>query len=410
MEAIQPKKVSDEIKELLKNVDFNTCLTCGTCAGGCPVSGISGDLEGWDIRKVLRMLVYGMVNEVVDSKFPWVCTGCGRCIHACPMKIDIVYLMKIMKKLRDRDKVPGVLHKGVIKVLETGNNMGIPEKIYKDVLELVEEELQEEDGFSDFKLPIDKDNVDVAFYPNSKEISSDSDDMKWYWKIFHVAKAEWTIPKDNWEAVDWGIFTANDEASMTLAKRKIDFVKAHNIKRLILPDCGGGSFGARSGIEKWKAKDPSMAIDYLYIYDIFIEYMKEGRIKVDKSKNTKIHTWHDSCKHGREAERVFGQGKYDEPRWLLQQCTDNFVEMHPTDSNAFCCGAGGGAWAGPYKEERNYYGLRKAESIKNSEAEVVVVGCSNCRDQILRGLKPKYNLNIEVKYIWQIIADSLIIE
>ncbi len=401
MQIIQPKQreVAENIKQALQNADINTCLTCGTCVGGCPVTGITGDLEGWDIRKVLRMLAYGMVDEVADSKFPWVCTACGRCLYACPMKIDIVYLMKIMKSLRDRDKVPGVLHKGVEKVLATGNNMGIPEAVYFQVLEMVEEELQEEPGFEEFKLPIDKDSVDVAFYPNSKEIAADSDDMKWYWKIFHAAKASWTIPKDNWEAVDWGIFTANDDATMTLAKRKIDFVKEHNIKRLILPDCGGGSFGCRVGVEKWKAKDSSIDTEYLYIYDIIMEYMKEGR----------IYTWHDSCKHGREAERVFGQGKYDEPRWIIQQCTDNFVETHPTAANSFCCGAGGGAWAGPYKAEREYYGHRKAESIKNSGAEVVLVGCSNCRDQILRCLKPKYNLDIEVKYIWELVAESLIL-
>ncbi|MDI6794423.1 MAG: heterodisulfide reductase-related iron-sulfur binding cluster [bacterium] len=133
-------------------------------------------------------------------------------------------------------------------------------------------------------------------------------------------------------------------------------------------------------------------------------------MKVDKSKNTKLHTWHDSCKHGREVERLFGQGKYDEPRWILAQCTDNIVEMYPTGPNSFCCGAGGGMWPGPYKEERAYAGAKKAESIKNSGAEVVVTGCSNCRDQILRNLKKEYNLDIEVKYIWQLVAESLIME
>ena len=37
-------------------------------------------------------------------------------------------------------------------------------------------------------------------------------------------------------------------------------------------------------------------------------------------------------------------------------------------------------------------------------------GCSNCRDQIMKNLKPKYKLDIEVKYIWEMIADALIME
>ena len=44
-------------------------------------------------------------------------------------------------------------------------------------------------------------------------------------------------------------------------------------------------------------------------------------------------------------------------------------------------------------------------------ADVVVVGCSNCRDQIMRRI-PKYHTDYkyEVKYIWQLVAESLVIE
>jgi len=40
-----------------------------------------------------------------------------------------------------------------------------------------------------------------------------------------------------------------------------------------------------------------------------------------------------------------------------------------------------------------------------------VVGCSNCRDQMMRRL-PKYfkDYKYEVKYIWQLVAESLVIE
>jgi dimethylglycine catabolism B len=45
-----------------------------------------------------------------------------------------------------------------------------------------------------------------------------------------------------------------------------------------------------------------------------------------------------------------------------------------------------------------------------SGADLVVAGCSNCRDQIMKNLKPKYKLDIEVKYIWEMVADALILE
>jgi len=40
----------------------------------------------------------------------------------------------------------------------------------------------------------------------------------------------------------------------------------------------------------------------------------------------------------------------------------------------------------------------------------MAVGCSNCRDQIRKNLKVKFNLDLEGKYIWEMVADPLILE
>ena len=41
------------------------------------------------------------------------------------------------------------------------------------------------------------------------------------------------------------------------------------------------------------------------------------------------------------------------------------------------------------------------------EADVVVVGCSNCRDQIMRRIPKFYpDCAYEVKYIWQLVAEA----
>ncbi|GLI36409.1 (Fe-S)-binding protein [Desulforhabdus amnigena] len=409
MEAIERKHLPDSIQQYLSNYDLNLCLTCGTCTNGCPITGDPG-AEGLDTRKVLRMLAFGMIDEVVDAKFPWLCTGCGRCVHACPMNIDIVGIMAKMKNLRPRDKVPGILHKGVANVLETGNNMAIPQEDYFFLMADMGTELSEE--LPGFYVPIDKDNADILFFPNSKEVFADNDDMIWWWKIFYAARENWTIPSTNWEAVDWGLFTGNFEATKILAKRKIDFVKQHNIARMIMPDCGGGSYGCRKGMKACVEEDPNNKINHIYLYDYLKEIIANGRIKLDKSVYAgKTFTWHDSCKHGRELERAFGYGYYDEPRWIIQQCVDNFVEMEPTRSLNYCCGAGGGMWPGPYEAESAYHGRFKYQQIKNSGADVVVMGCSNCHDMMKKRLPKFYkDCNYEVKYIWELVADCLVID
>ena len=179
-----------------------------------------------------------------------------------------------------------------------------------------------------------------------------------------------------------------------------------------MPDCGGASYGCRVGMKECVKEDPANKVHYLYLYEYLIELIQSGRIKLDKSVNAgKIFTWHDSCKHGRELERHFGKGFYEEPRWIINQCVDSFTEMEPNRGNGHCCGAGGGMWPGPYPDESAWHGRQKYYSIRDSGADVVVVGCSNCHNQIMKRLPKNYeDCRYEVKYIWELVADTLVME
>lgn len=383
----------------------NLCLTCGLCSSRCPMTGV----DGFDPRKIIRLCVLGGFEEAVISRFPWLCTGCGRCTYFCPMGVDVPFIIEELKGLRPRDQVPGILHKNVESVLQKGNSPGLPEGEYRFVLEDVAAELAQE-SCPGFEIPVDKEEVEYLLFPHPKEVAIDAEDMKWMWHIFYKAGVTWTVPSKNWESIDWGFFTGNMEVSKELARRKVEIAKELRVRTIILPDCGGSSFGCRYNLEKYFAQElKGSGIDYVYIYDVLIRFLKDGMIKVDKAKNPEAVTYHDSCKHGREALRVFGKGYFDEPRWIVEQCCEQpLIEMYPTRENSFCCGAGGGLYAGPYDKERFYHGRKKAESVKRTGAKAVIVSCSNCRDQIGGGLIKEYNLDIEVKYIWQLVAESLI--
>jgi len=394
----------------LDDYDFTNCLVCGACANGCPTTGAPG-LDGWDARKVMRMLANGLVDEVVASNFPWLCTGCGRCTSTCPGGIDITSLMGHLKGLRDRDDVPGTLHKGMVNNLETGNNLGIARKDYLEGMAELGEEMAE-DCCPGFYVPVDKKGADILFFPNSKEVYGDFEDQYWWWKIFYAAKENWTVPGANWEAVDWALFTGNDEGNKELARRKIAYMKEYEIKRMIMPDCGGGSYGCRKGMAKLAMQNPDNEIGFMYLYDYLMELFKEGRIKVDKSIHAgKTFTFHDSCKHGRELARTFGKGYFDEPRWIVQQCVDDFVELTPNREKNYCCGAGGGMWPMPFEDESAWHARYKQQQLKESGANVIVVGCSNCRDQIMKRIPKHFDgCDYEVMYIWQLVADCLVID
>jgi Fe-S oxidoreductase len=146
------------------------------------------------------------------------------------------------------------------------------------------------------------------------------------------------------------------------------------------------------------------------VHDLLKEYIETERIKIDKSIHHELATVHDPCNYGRKSQKAVGKAYFEEPRWITQQCCENYVEMYPNRMNNFCCGAGGGAWAMPYEAERIYYGRVKAKQIMDTKAKLVIAPCHNCRDQIMKTLTKEFDLDIETKYLWELVADSLVVE
>jgi heterodisulfide reductase subunit C len=209
----------------------DSCLTCGTCASACPISGV----DGLDPRKIVRMAVLGMDEELVASDWPWKCTMCAKCEESCPANIQIIALMRKIRGKRARAKVPGPIHKGVAMCLERGNNLGIPKDDFVFLCEDLGEELSEE-CCPGFKTPIDVHGARVLVTVNSKEPFGEPDDMKWWWKIFYAAGESFTISSENWEGVNWGLFSGDDEAMKTVVGRIVDNMRRLNCKVLLLPE------------------------------------------------------------------------------------------------------------------------------------------------------------------------------
>lgn len=109
---------------------------------------------------------------------------------------------------------------------------------------------------------------------------------------------------------------------------------------------------------------------------------------------------------------AFGDHEAEKSRWIVSQCCENVVEMCDSPLNNLCCGAGGGAWAMPYTEERLAYGKHKADQITKTGAELVIAPCHNCRDQILKGLGKEFDMGNyeETMYIWELVSESLVYE
>jgi len=165
----------------------------------------------------------------------------------------------------------------------------------------------------------------------------------------------------------------------------------------------------RYGLEKWF---PGFFKDHgaYTVFDLLVMYLKTGRIRVDKSKHRDRIVYHDPCNYGRKSEELFGHGFFDEPRWILDQCVENWTDLYPARGNQYCCGGGGGTLLTPFKSERFHYGRKKIEQLKHAEAEMVVLPCHSCHGQIKALLAENGMEHIPVKYLWEVVADALVID
>lgn len=409
------KKDAEASEDDLKNVGVRSgrlrpnpqwgdvCLTCGSCASACPISGV----DGLDPRKAIRMAVLGLEQELIASQWPWKCTLCGKCEEACPMNVEIVSLLRRVRGLRDRSKVPGPLQAGVQICLEKGNNLGIPREDFVSLIDDMAAEMAREEC-PGFRSPIDVEGANLLVTVNSKQPFAEPDDMKSWWKIFYAAGESWTIPSVNWDGVNWGLFTSDDEAMKTIVGRIVDNMYRLKCKTLLLPECGHGYYATRYGLNRW-FKNDLKNFEVISIFDLLMRYFREGRIQTDPSRHPQLTTYHDPCNYGRKSLKAFGHGYFEEGRSITRMCVKNFVEMYPDREGNYCCGAGGGAWAMSFKEERVFCGRFKARQIETSKARLVIAPCHNCRDQIMKSLRKEYDLDIEVKYLWELVADSLIL-
>ncbi len=145
------------------------------------------------------------------------------------------------------------------------------------------------------------------------------------------------------------------------------------------------------------------------VFDLLLEYIENDKISLDPQVHKALTTYHDPCNYGRKSLKAFGHGYFEEGRTITRACCSEFVDMVPKGNSNYCCGAGGGAWALPYAAERVYYGRTKARQIEETKAKLVIAPCHNCRDQLMKSLNHEYDLGIEVKYLWELVSDSLIL-
>jgi len=394
----------DEAEKLLpEGASFESCLTCGLCSSGCPASGI----ENMDPRKFIRMAMLGMDEELSTSKWIWACTQCKRCMHVCPMSIDISELVFLARSNWPQDEKPAGIVRScqLIRSTDSTSAMGLPPEdfvfVVKDVLEEVRE-LQPE--FKDMQAPMDKKGAHFFVNQNSREPMSEPDEMVPLWKIFDMVGADWTYSSKAWAAENFCMFSGNEEAWSEVIKKRVDAVNELGCHVWLNTECGHSYYTMWKGINRFGLK-ANFKLESLVTY--YAKWIREGKLPVNSdwnSKNIKF-TVQDPCMIVRKA---YGDSIAEDMRFVTKSLVgeNNFIDMQPNRSANYCCGGGGGFLQAGMTEHRRTYGKRKFDQIASTGASYVLTPCHNCHSQ-MEDIGHHYGGNYGVVHFWTLICLSL---
>jgi Fe-S oxidoreductase len=405
--------------------NLQSCVNCGLCADSCHYYLATKESEAIpayklklvsSVFKKLITVLGGLAkmsegDSALDSQMVerWVdslygrCTLCGRCALNCTMGINITRLIRMARTtLASINLVPPDLQSTVTTAVEKGNNMGIPREEWLDTLQWLSEELQLEVGDPQAHLPVDKTGTEILYTVNPREPKFFPLSLLATAKIFYAAKESWTVSSDYYDVTNYGLYSGNHNEAGLISSRLRESMVNLGARTLVLGECGHGYNSNRWEAPEWLAAEDRFKIKS--VIQIIADYIRQGRIKLEPSRNQKLVTLHDPCNLVRLG------GIIEEQRFILKNAVTNFVEMHPNRDKNYCCGGGGGQLAMTrYAKRRLEAGKIKANQIRKTGAKIVVTPCHNCIDQ-LSELNREYDLKVEIKTVSEVVADALVIE
>jgi Fe-S oxidoreductase len=407
-------------------IAFHVCAHCGLCNDTCHYALAIDDPKmvpaykadqlrkiykrryDWLARLVPRWvgakeLDAEAIERLVDVAYG-ACTMCRRCVVNCPFGVDTALIVRTARAMLNAiGRTPRGLQEPIDIQLRVGNNGGVETQDFVETIQWWEEQLQAELHAlrSNFKIPLDKVGARVMCTLAPRELRTYPLTAMAMAKILHAAGENWTLSSRMWDATNFALFSGDDAAARQVAQRTRDEAVRLGVEEVIWSECGHGYRAFRWEAEGWLGERFPFRVRALV--ELIADYIAQGRIKLDPSKNSKPVTYHDPCNLARNS------GIVDAPRYILKHAVTDFREMKPHGVNNFCCGGGGGVlFMSEFTERRKAASKIKAEQIKATGAKIVATSCHNCMDQ-LTDLNSWYRLGVEIHGISELVADALVL-
>ncbi len=393
---------------------FSSCVNCGICSEACLFFTETREPKYTPIhkldplRKVWRQeyTFWGKLGRALGLSKPltdqdladWEtlvydgCTLCGRCSMVCPVGIDIPYMIR---KLREGMAVAGHAPAGLVgattRAIQIGSPMGVKLPALKAQIAHVEEE-------TGLKVPLDVEGADYLLLLSSMEIMNFPEFIGAVTRIFDKAGVSWTISSEAFEATNSGIQIGVSDLAAELVGRIVSAAEKLKVKNVISPECGHAYMAIR-----WEGPNlvgRPFTFEVIHILELLDQLRKEGRLRL-QGKETDRLTYHDPCQIGRRG------GVLQQPRNLLKEISDNFVELPEAGKMNWCCGAGGGVSTNERANELRLkaFGAKKTQ-LDAIQVDGMVSACSNCRIHLEEGLE-EYHMDVPILSLTELIEKHL---
>ncbi len=392
---------------------LETCTRCGVCTEACHVHASMGQVKyiaayrSEIVRRLYKKYfkgrgkVWPSVGEAKDLtdmaleelyEAAYSCTGCRRCMVYCPFGIDTQQLMSIAKLLLiGASAEPEILTLLADTSIEKGKSLELFKEGFLEGIKRLEADVVEkwQTQAGSTPIPVDAEGADLLYVALAGAHSIIPAAA-----VFNAAGENWTL--SFFEAVNFGAFVGDPSKTKLILDRIVNEANRLKVKEVCICECGT----AYRVMKQLSGKQPFKVSS---ITEVHARYLKEGRIKLDKTKLNGRVTYHDPCQIARNA------GVIDEPRYILHHLTDDFREMTDDPRYNWCCGGGGGLVA--LGEDTLDFRMKsskvKVDQVQATGAKILATACENCHTQ-LSNLNDHYKMGVEVKFLSSMIADALV--
>jgi Fe-S oxidoreductase len=376
------KMVVDGIKDSGGDAD-KFCYQCGRCDTVCPWNNV----RNFYVRKLINQSKFGVVP--FESEDIWLCTTCGRCVQSCPRGVEIIDVMRAVRRLMVPDGVVPASIPNLRSVMTSLASVGNP---------WGQEPKDRANWANDLGVKEFDETTEILYFPCCYP-SYDP-------RLRKVAQA--TVNILNKAGVNFGILgskelccgesvrkAGNEALFKRLAKENIKTFIDTGVKKILVasPHC----------YHTFKNEYAEFKVNFeiIHISQFLFQLIRDGKLKITKEYKKKV-TYHDPCYLGRH------NGIYNEPREVLSKIPGlEFREMAETRGNSLCCGMGGSRiWMETAKNQRfSDIRLKQANDVG---AEVLATACPYCITQFEDSkLSMKESANLQIMDITEILQEVI---